>query len=103
LPKNEGFVAKLGSPSGDVGRVFVRDSANGRDIEMQTQASQQHNQLVRIGGIAVVMSCAAVIATLLTWAPSAIGSANDNPAPAGLSAMPAQVASAKEAPAVRCR
>jgi hypothetical protein len=97
--KNGWIVAKLGSPSSDVGMVFVRDSANRKDIKMQTQASQQHNQLGRIAGIAMVMSCAAVIATLLTWAPSSIGSANDNPAPAKLSAMPAQAAGAKQAPA----
>jgi hypothetical protein len=43
---------------------------------MQTQASQQHNQAGRIAGIGMVMSCAGVIATLLIWAPSSIGSAN---------------------------
>lgn len=66
---------------------------------MHTQASQQHNQLVRIAGIATVVSCAAVIGTLLTWAPSSTGSANDNAAPAKLAAMPTHATGVKEAPA----
>ena len=77
----------------------MRGSANRKNIEMQTQASQQYNQPGRITGIAMVMYCAAVIATLLTWAPSSIGSVNDDAAPAKLSAMPPHGVGAKEAPA----
>ena len=62
---------------------------------MQTPASQPHKRC-RIPSI-VMMSCAAV-ATLLTWARSSIGSANDNPVPIKLSAVPFQAAGAKEAP-----
>ncbi len=62
---------------------------------MQTPASQPHKRC-RIPGIAIV-SCAAV-ATLLTWAPSSIGSANDNPVTVKLSAVPSQAAGAKDAP-----
>lgn len=79
--------------------VLLRDNANQRDIRMQTQASQQPNLVGRIAGIAVVMSCAAVIATLLTWAPSSTGSDNANAAPDKVSAVPAQAGSVKQAPA----
>ena len=92
-------VAKLGSPSSNVGIVFVRSSAYRKDTEMQTQVSEQCKQPGRIAGVAMVISRAAFIATLLTWAPSSIGSANDNPAPAKAWAGPAQAAGAKEATA----
>lgn len=62
---------------------------------MQTPASQPHKRC-RVPGI-VMMSCATA-ATLLTWAPCSIGSANDNPVPVKLSAVPFQVAGAKQAP-----
>lgn len=66
---------------------------------MQTQVSQQYNEMVRIAGVAMVMSRAAAIAILLTWAPSLIGSAKHNPEPAKLPAVPALAAGAKDAPA----
>jgi hypothetical protein len=62
---------------------------------MQTPASQPHKRC-RIPGI--VMMCCAAVATLLTWTPCSIGSANDNPVPVNLSAVPFRVAGAKEAP-----
>lgn len=79
----------------------MRDSANRKDIKMHTQASQQHKQRGRIPGIAMVISCAAAIAILLTWAPSTIGGANHNPAPSKVSAMPAQAAGANDGPVDR--
>jgi len=69
---------------------------------MRTQASQQHKQQGRIPGIAIAMVvlCAAVMATVVGWVPSSIGSANDNSPPAKLSAVvPVQVGGAKEATA----
>jgi hypothetical protein len=81
------------------GMVFVRDRFNRKEFKMQTQASQQHKQRGQVPGIAMVISCAAVTTAFLTWDPSSIGSANDNLAPARLSAVPAQAAGAKEAPA----
>jgi hypothetical protein len=68
---------------------------------MQTQARPQHQQLVRIAGIAIAGSCAAVIAILLDWAPFSIGGASDNPVPARLSAISVQAATAREALADR--
>lgn len=68
---------------------------------MQTQASQQHKQRVRIRGIAMGMSRAAAIAVLLAWTPSSIGSANHDSAAAKLPVIPAQAAGTKEAPADR--
>jgi hypothetical protein len=79
--------------------LFVRGGANRKDTEMQTRVSQQNNQMVRIADIAMVISRAAVIATLLTWVPSSIGGASDKPAPAKSSAGPAPAAGAKEATA----
>jgi hypothetical protein len=79
--------------------VFVRSSAFRKDTEMQMQVSEPCKQPGRIAGVAKDISRAAVIATLLTWAPSSIGGVNDNPAPATASAGPAQAAGAKEATA----
>jgi hypothetical protein len=66
---------------------------------MQTQVSKQCKQPGRIAGVAIDISRAAVIASLLTWTPSSIGGADDNPAPAMASAGPAKAADAKEATA----
>ena len=49
---------------------------------MQTKVSQHYNQIVRIAGMARVMSRAAVIATILTWAPISSGVSNDTVVPA---------------------
>jgi hypothetical protein len=68
---------------------------------MQTQASQQHKQRVRIAGIAMGMSRAAAIAVLLAWTPSSIGSANHDSAPGKSLSLPVQAAGTKEAPADR--
>lgn len=59
---------------------------------MQTKVSQHYNQIVRIAGMARVMSRAAVIATILTWAPISTGVSHDNLVPARSSATPARVA-----------
>jgi hypothetical protein len=77
----------------------IRPSGPSTPDKMQTQASQQHKQRGQVAGIAMVISCAAVTTAFLTWDPSPIGSADDNPAPARLSAVPAQAAGANEAPA----
>ena len=49
----------------------------------------------------MAVCCAGVIAILLDWAPFSIGGASDNSVPVRLSAIPAQTASAIEAPADR--
>ena len=59
---------------------------------MQTKVSQHYNQIVRIAGMARVMSRAAVIATILTWAPISSGVSNDTVVPAKASATPARAA-----------
>jgi hypothetical protein len=64
---------------------------------MQTYASQQYNQPFRIAAIAIGILCAAVIAALLGWPPTAIGRANDYAAHAKFSVAPAQPASAQKA------
>ncbi len=56
---------------------------------MQTKVSQHYNQ---IAGIAMVMCRAAVIATLLTWAPISNGVSHDTVVPARSSATPARAA-----------
>ena len=65
---------------------------------MQTQVSQQRNQLIRNAGIAMILARAAVIASLLIWVPSSLGSANRNPALAGPSVVPVQIGGARKAP-----
>ena len=79
--------------------VFVRSSTYRKDTKMQTRVSGQCKQPGRIAGVAMDISRAAVIASLLTWIPSSIGGADDNPAPARASAAPANAADAKEATA----
>ena len=67
---------------------------------MKTHANRMLKQRVRITGIPMVMSRAAVIAVLVAWTPSSIGSANHDSAPkAGLRAVPAQAARTKGVPA----
>lgn len=57
--------------------------------------------MIRIAVIAIAVCCAGVIAILLDWAPFSIGGASDDSVPVRLSAIPAQTASAIEAPADR--
>ncbi|HKQ24051.1 MAG TPA: hypothetical protein VJT81_06370 [Burkholderiales bacterium] len=65
---------------------------------MKTHANQMLKQRVRITGIPMVMSRAAVIAILVAWTPSSIGSANHDSAPnAGLRAV--RAAGTKAVPA----
>jgi hypothetical protein len=61
-------------------------------FETQAQADQQHDQLLRVARIAILMSGAALVG----WIPSSIGAANDNAAPAKLSAAQAQAGGASE-------
>jgi hypothetical protein len=63
---------------------------------MQTQLRQRHHQLSRIAGIATITTSVAVIASLLVWAPSSIGSASTDTAPARLAATPTPAGGAKE-------
>jgi len=56
---------------------------------MQTKVSQHYDQIVPIAGIAIVMSRAAVMAAILTWAPMSYGVAGENIAPDRV-AQPAQ-------------
>jgi hypothetical protein len=65
---------------------------------MQTQASPYRSQLVRIAGIAVILSCTAVIAMLLKWVPFSFGNAKESSAPAKLAAISFPAPSAREAP-----
>jgi len=76
-----------------------RDWQTEGTFAMRTQASQQHKQRGRIPGIAMVTTYAAVMVAFVAWVPFSIGSANDNAAPAKLSAVPAQAGGAKEAAA----
>jgi hypothetical protein len=68
------------------------------DIKMQPHACQQLKQQSRIADVAMLASRAAVIATLLACAQSSTGSgsANNNSAPAKLSATSAQAASSSD-------
>jgi len=70
---------------------------------MRENISQQLSGIVKFAGMAKVMSGAAVVATFMTWAPMSAAGANGNHAPATPSAMPAQVADARQSPAQPAR
>ena len=65
---------------------------------MHRLIGQQPNRSGRIARIAMVISRAFAIVTLLIWAPSLIGSANGNGAPAAMLVAPTAGEGAKETP-----